>query len=108
LTTLTILGHEGDSTLTWNPQDPQEVAAARLTVLDLSKQGYAFFLVDGTPADAVTAGQGTLIVRKLTPEEVVEPPAEKPPPDAASPPRRRGRKGVPNNTVVATRPIAGG
>ncbi len=106
MTTLTILDHEGDTTLTWDPQNPEETAAARDTVLDLKKQGYAFFLVDGNPADEVTAGQGTLIVRKLTAQEVLEPEPEPEPEPAAL--AGRPRKGRPRKQVIATRPISGG
>ena len=110
MTELIILSHEGDTTLTWDDNDPAAREEMRQTVADLAVRGYSFFLTDGRPADAVTAGGGTLIVRKLRAEEVVEPPppAGEPEPAPADTAKRRGRKGVPRKTVVATRPIAGG
>ena len=112
--TLSILDRTGDTKLTWDPDNPGECASARETVAALKAQGYTFFLVDGKPADEVTAGGGTLVVRKLTADEVVaaepEPPAQADPAKCrcGKPAGHRGRcPGVPRN-VVAVRPVAGG
>lgn len=105
---LIILSHEGDTTITWDDSDTKAREEARQTIADLKAKGYSFFLIDGRPADEITAGGGTLIVRKLTAEEVVEPPNDEPLatlPEAEPGHKRRGR---PRKQVVATRPIAGG
>lgn len=107
--TLSVLNGMGDTKFTWDPNDPADCERMRATVADLKASGYVFFLADNRPADEVEAGQGNLIVRKLTTDEIVpEAPVES---TAESPeqPRRRGRKpGVPNQNVVAVRPVRGG
>lgn len=107
--TLSILGGKGDVKLTWDPNDPADCERARATVAELKLGGFAFFLTSGKPADEINGGgEGTLIVRKLTAEEVVpEPSAESPPA-----PKRRGRppkaKPAEGQNVVAVRPVRGG
>lgn len=110
-TELIVLSHEGDTTITWDDGDEKAREEARQTVADLRRQGYSFFLVDGRPADEITAGGGTLIVRKLTADEVLAPPQAEPgegepavEPDQSTRPRK-GRK---PKQVVATRPVSGG
>lgn len=113
MNTLSILDHTGDTCLTWDASDPASVESMRATVETLKQQGYSFFLVDGRPADAVTAGAGTLIIRKLQAQEVTEAPeavaapepVPEPPAEPVEAPRRRGR---PRKHVVAVRPMAGG
>lgn len=113
MNTLTILDGSGDTTITWDHDDDAAREEARRTVADLKEKGYAFFLVDGSPADEVSAAAGKLIVRRLTAEEVTAPLPE-PEPEATEPGavdetsaliRPRGR---PRKQVVATRPIQGG
>lgn len=102
---LTILDHRGDTTLTWDHTNPREQEEARATVADLKSKGYSFFLVDGTPADPVGAGKGTLLVRRLTADEVLAPPEPDPEKQAEVPARDLNRR---RKAVVATRPISGG
>lgn len=127
--TLTILDRTGDTKLTWDPENAAEREEARRTVADLKAKGYSFFLLDGRPADAVTAGDGAIVVRKLTAAEVVdddtEPePESAPEPDATpsgpvqdpspelcqcgKPKGHRGRCPTKPRNVVAVRPVAGG
>lgn len=110
--TLSILGSKGDTKLTWDPNDPADCERARQTVAALKAQGFSFFLLDGRAAGEVNGGgEGTLIVRKLTPEEVVpDPPAPDEEPAPATP-KRRGRppkQKVEGQSVVAVRPVQGG
>jgi hypothetical protein len=114
-TILSILNGSGDTKVTWDHDNPEEVAQARQTVADLAALGYVFFLTDGTPADAVTAaGGGALIARKLAPDEVVAAVAETTlpadSPETPERPKRRGRppKVRPETNVVAARPLRGG
>lgn len=121
MTRLSILDRSGDITITWDHADEAAREKARAEVKRLASLGYAFFLVDGTPADAVATGAGTLIVRRLTAEEVVEPPADEseteseasaaappPPIDAPTGPKRRGRPRNADRQTIAVRPLAGG
>ena len=121
-TTLHILDHTGDIELRWDHSNPQETAEARQAVLDLKRQGYSFFLVDGNPApDEFTIGQGLLNCRRIEAEslipETTEGAAEATPvretdaaPSAVQPKRGRGRprQAPPDRTVVASRPMRGG
>jgi hypothetical protein len=135
MNTLSILNGKGDTKLTWDAADPEQCREARATVAELKRAGYLFFLVDGNPADEVTAGSGALIVRKLTAEEVVEEPSALVPEiaEAVEPvklvpgsvpgvcakcgrPRHRGRcrkaeieaNVTPDRHVVGVRPVRGG
>lgn len=115
MTVLSILGSSGDITVTWDHNDPAAREKARQEVERLRAAGYSFFLADGTPADAVAAGAGTLLVRRLEPPEVIDPPpspaaptSESDPPAADAAPRRRGRPPKADRHVVAVRPIRGG
>jgi hypothetical protein len=112
-TTLSILNGSGDQTLTWNHNIPEDVAKIREIIAALKSAGYQFFLVDGTPADEVTAGAGTLIVKKLTAEELTaapdlpladELPAEATLPDAEPDTTKKGR----GRKAIAVRPMSGG
>jgi hypothetical protein len=126
--TLSILNGSGDTKLTWDQNNPEECEAARQTVADLASRGYQFYRTDGSPADAVTAGGGTLLVRRLKPEEVVtetapvpetreEPLAHETPNESVGPdragPKRRGRppKSAPaegGENVIAVPVLRGG
>lgn len=74
--------------------------------------GYVFFLTDGKPADEVSAGGGTLLVRRIEADEII--PSPEPPttslPEEQSKPGRRGRppKAKADASVVAVRPVRGG
>jgi hypothetical protein len=121
MNTLTILDKTGDTKLTWDQTDPASCQKARDTVAALKAQGYSFFLVDGNPADEVTAGSGEIVVRKLAGDEVVvtvaEPSESTPKPSESVEPGlcqcgkkqgHRGRCPKTGRSVVAVRPIAGG
>lgn len=113
LTTLSVLDRSGDITLTWDHSDEAARENARKEVERLWKAGYSFFLADGSPVDAIAAGAGTLIVRRLDADEVVTPPAPEPESPPAEPPtdpprKRRGRPSKADRHVVAVRPLAGG
>lgn len=98
LDSLSILDATGDRKVYWDPAKPEDVARAREEVATLKEAGYRFFLIDGTPADEITAAgaQGELVAKIITPDEVVEEvPAGK---------RRPGRP----RKIVAARPVAGG
>lgn len=72
---LQVLDRTGDLTLTWNPDDPDEVAEIRVEVERLKAAGYTFFAVVGaTGTDPVDAGAGTLIVRHVS--SPLDPPAD--------------------------------
>jgi hypothetical protein len=122
-TTLSILDRSGDMTITWDHADEAARETARKEVEQLRSAGYSFFLVDGSPADEIVAGQGTLIVKRLSAEELIDPkeaetegrddPTSSPEPIAEdAPKKRRGRpKGVPSKSdrqAVAVRPLRGG
>ncbi len=115
---------EGDILIQWDTEDPVEIAKARLAVLALKNQGYSFFLADGSPApDEVSAGGGSLTVRRIDVEEILNPTAT----DGASvvgavtgttegtlPKRGRGGRkpaatpAPKDRVVVAARPNSGG
>lgn len=63
--TLEVLNGRGHLSLSWDPENADEVAAARAEVEQLKKAGYSFFLVNDVPADEVAAGHGALDVRKI-------------------------------------------
>lgn len=114
---LSILDRTGDLTITWDHADPVARVKARLEVQRLKAMGYTFFLVDGSPADEINAGQGTLVVRRIEAEEIVGPigpgiERETAPADPPAEPskKRRGRppKVAADRNVVAVRPMAGG
>ncbi len=69
---LSVMCGGGDVRIEWDPADPQSCADAREQIAALADKGYAFFVKTGEVADAVTAGQGQLEVRKLTGEEYVQ------------------------------------
>lgn len=116
-TLLSILDGSGDFTVTWDHDNQEDREKARLEVERLRAAGYSFFLTDGTPADAIAAGAGTLIVRRLDASEVVDPlsthtpdhptvAADDQPTEPAK--RRRGRPPKADRHVVAVRPLRGG
>jgi len=65
-----ILDATGHTELRWDPEKPDECAGARETIQALKRQGFVFFLTDGRPADEVTAGDGMVLVRRLSPVEI--------------------------------------
>lgn len=99
-----ILNASGHLTLEWDPDDPAAVEAIRVEVQNLQHAGYTFYLTEEEPADAVAAGRGKLLVKRLT-DPVAELAAVDKEPEA---PKRRGRPAKPTSTAVATRPMAGG
>ena len=109
-TILSVLCSRGDLKLTWDHDDPESREKARAEVAALQEQGYSFFLTSGEPADSVQAGQGELVVKRLTADEVIEPPSKPVEVEAEAAeetPKKRGRpKGV--RSVVAVRPLRGG
>lgn len=117
ITTLSVLNSTGDLKLTWDSNNSAECEAMRETVADLKAKGYSFFLVDGSPADEVSAGSGGLLVRRLAADELVET-TTGPIAEASPTPKRRGRPPKAKVTadtesgldrrVVAVRPVRGG
>lgn len=105
--TISVLGPSGHVEIKWDAENEAEREEARRAVADLKRQGYSFFLVDGTPADEVTAGGGHLVVRRLEAAEVVEAAtdeaAEK---EGEVTTPKRGRK--PGGKVVAIPAMRGG
>jgi hypothetical protein len=124
--TIAILNGRGDTRLEWDPADPARCEEMRQMVADLKSRGYVFFLADGaTPADEVSAGAGTLLVRRVEADDVVDvaieaatrpAPGPEPEPEPAPPaetgtgPDTKRRRGRPPKApaVVAVRPIQGG
>jgi hypothetical protein len=103
---LTVLNSEGDTTLTWDAANPEQVAEIRQTVADLKEAGYTFFLADNSPADEVAAGAGTLLARRLAAAEVAQ--VTDPAIPAETPRRGRRTATAPQAEVVAVRPQRGG
>ena len=104
---INVLDPTGDIEITWDPDNPEEVAKARQMVLDLKSKGYSFFLVDGSEApDEVTAGKGTLKARLVDAEELV--PVDAPAEPSTEAPQETGRRGRRSTHAVATRPLRGG
>jgi hypothetical protein len=116
-TTLSVLDRTGDTKVTWDHDNPEECDKARAKVAELKAQGYTFFLVDGTPADEVSAGEGYLSARILESREVVAETASEefaevtPVPEGTPVLVRRGR-GRPakqaDKSIIAVRPMRGG
>jgi len=105
-TVLHILCAEGDIRLTWDSSNQAEVAEARAAVLDLKRQGFQFFLIDGSLApDEVSAGQGTLNCRRVEAEALL--PAEAPV-EVAAPPETIGAPAPARPAApIRTRPGSG-
>jgi len=131
MNTMHVLCSTGDIQVTWDSNDSASVANARSEVESLKDQGYSFFLVDGSPADAVQAAManGTLVCRRISAEEVVghlgkvtiqrgpdsyDPDNPRPDltlePNIEPEPTAKKRRGRPAKakTVVATRQLSGG
>jgi len=70
-TELSILGRAGDIKLTWDKDDPESVAKARAEIARLKQAGYMFYIVDGSPADEIAAGNGELTARFASEAELV-------------------------------------
>lgn len=114
-----VMDSTGHTTLEWTTGDAGEEARMRELVATMQQAGYTFFVVDGAPADAVSAGGGKLIVRRLE-DPVAEMNAEASSLNSEtvavnndateSEPRRRGRprKQQPATEAVAVRRMAGG
>jgi hypothetical protein len=128
---LSVLGIQGDTKVTWDKDDPVSRAKAREEIKRLKEAGFMLFLVDGSPADELVAGNGELLARIASEEEIIAPEAEikigptiradycedrdavlnKPEAPEPESPKKRGRKaGIPNKPVqaVAVRPMRGG
>lgn len=102
-----VLNGSGHLSLTWDSENPEEVAAVRAEVARLRAAGYSFFLTADQPADEVAAGGGRLLVRRIEDPTAVpmDDPTEPPPATETEPnPARRGR---PRKTV-AVQPMRGG
>jgi hypothetical protein len=107
---LSILGGSGDIKITWDKNDPVSVARAREEVRRLKTAGYLFFLVDDSPADEVTAGNGELVARIVSEDEIVPPesePLETGPAADPEPPKKRGRRSKALK-AIAVPPLRGG
>lgn len=107
LNVLEVLNGSGHLTLTWDAGNAAEVAAIREEVARLKAAGYAFFTVEGAPADEVTAGHGELRCTRVDepPGLGTTPPVTQPETSGVAP--RRGRPRGSSRTV-AVRPQAGG
>lgn len=70
---LHVLDQSGDIKITWDADDAESCRKARVEVEHLKAAGYHFFLVDGNPADEVTAGRGTLNCRRISADELLPP-----------------------------------
>lgn len=72
--TIFKLSESGDTRITWDPENAESVATARKECAELKARGYEFFLIDGTPADAVQAGlkDGALVCRLVDGDRVVD------------------------------------
>lgn len=107
--TVSVLGRAGDLKLTWDHASEPDRARAREELDRLEAAGYSFFLTDDSPADAVTAGAGTLLVRRTTAAELTQP-DETPADEATLPPETPApkRRGRPPKQAVAVRPLQGG
>ncbi|HXJ56433.1 MAG TPA: hypothetical protein VNU68_07185 [Verrucomicrobiae bacterium] len=102
---LRILGAAGDVKITWNHDDQADRAKARAEVARLKAAGYLFFLLDGSPADEVSSGNGELVAHIASDEEIIAPePAETP----AEPEVRRGRPKGAVKKAIAVKPMRGG
>lgn len=126
INTLEVLNGSGHISLTWDHTNQAEVEATRAEVERLRQAGYSFFLVTGEPADAVRAGAGELIVKRIDdPLRVHEEAAGadvagEPPERPVAAPKRRGRRKTTANgaepaselvegaKAVAIRPQRGG
>lgn len=64
LSTIEVLDASGHLSLTWNPNDPADVARARKEVENLKAAGYGFFRVL-PPEEAIDQGGGELIVSRV-------------------------------------------
>lgn len=97
ITTIHVLNSEGDIKVTWDHTSPEEVEKARAEILALKDAGFTFFLIDGTPADEVAAGQGALNARRIEVEELLSAAAPEQDPQPSDPaavataPPKRGR-----------------
>ena len=100
MNTLTVLNQDGDFEIKWDPSNDAEVEKTRTAIADLRASGYSFFLIDGRPADAVTAGAGALEVRRVDGEELVQP-------ETSDSSPKRGRRSA-KTEAIAVRPQRGG
>lgn len=81
---LEVLNGSGHLTLTWDPDDPAEVAKAREMVERLRSEGYVFFVVeDAVGSDTVSRGAGRIIVDRIN--DPTRPPVPSAPPPSAAP-----------------------
>ena len=112
-----VLGLGGHISLEWNPDDPADIERARADVQRLTEAGYAFFITETEPADAISAGRGKLIVKRTDdPVTDLSQPAaaddlDLPSESTPEAPRRRGRPSkneAPAREAVAVRRMGGG
>lgn len=112
---ISVLDSTGDFEIRWNDENAEEREQARRAVLDLKRQGYSFFLIDGSAADEVAAGKGALNCRRADPEtllaqqglaEAEQGAAQEQAAETTS--KRRGRKAGQPVQAVAVRPMRGG
>lgn len=83
---LEVLNGSGHLVLTWNPSVPEEVEKARAEVESLKAAGYTFYAVVGAQGDEIEAGDGQLIVERVsTPIRLL-------PPVGGVPKGKKGRK----------------
>lgn len=90
--TLEVLGSSGHITVTWNPEDPAEVAKARAEVESLRAAGYSFFAVVGETEDPLAEGRGSLIVERVA--SPIKGDATPTPAPAIAPEPKKGRRNV--------------
>ena len=106
-----VLNATGHLSLDWSADDPAQVEAVRREVAALRAAGYTFWLTETEPADAVAAGRGHLLVRRVDdPITALSGIQESMPevPDPVPQASRRGRRPKSEAAVVAVRPMAGG
>jgi hypothetical protein len=125
--TIEVLDASGHLSFKWDPNNPEDVARARLEVKRLKAMGYTFYaVVSGEQhGDEVAVGNGQLVVEHIeeplppepsvedslrassgvmTSEEAAQAPEPVDVPEAAGS-KKKGQKG---KRTVAMRPMAGG
>lgn len=108
---LEILGEQGHTSITWNPDNPDEVEHARQEFQKLKDAGFLLFTID--EVDDLPVEAGRVMAELISAPAVV--PATSPEPVSLPPKKGRQRKGtqaaafVPTAPrTVAVRPMRGG